>query len=44
MDGKDAEYGSHAEEIDEHRWILTNPHHFLTMCTWYVLSVNAKQM
>ena len=25
-------------------WILTNPHHFLTMYTWDVLSVNANQM
>ena len=32
------------EEIDEKLWILTNPHHFLTMNTWYVLSVNANRM
>ena len=25
-------------------WILTNPHHFLTMYTWDVFSVNANQM
>ena len=24
-------------------WILTNPHHFLTMCTWVTLSVNANR-
>ena len=25
-------------------WILTNPHHFLTMSTWDVLGVNANRM
>ena len=25
-------------------WILTYPHHFLTVCTWDVLSVNANQI
>ena len=25
-------------------WYWTNPHHFLTMCTWDALSVNANQM
>ena len=25
-------------------WILANPHHFLTMCTWDALSVNANRM
>ena len=28
---KEAEYGSHVEDIDEKTWILTNQHHFLTM-------------
>ena len=25
-------------------WMLVNPHHFLTMCIWDVLNVNAKRM
>ena len=31
-------------QIDEKMWILTNPHHFLTMCTCDALSVNANRM
>ena len=41
---KETEYGSHVEEIDEKMWILTNPHHFLTMKTWDVLSANANRL
>ena len=26
-------------KIDEKMWILTNPHHFLTMCTWDTLKI-----
>ena len=29
---------------NEKMWILTNPHRFLTMCTWDVLSVDANRM
>ena len=39
---KEAEFGSHVEEIDEKTWILINPHHFLTMYIWDVLNVNAN--
>ena len=44
MVGKEAECGSHVEEIEEKMWTQTNPHHFLTMKTWDVLSVNANQV
>ena len=41
---KEAEHGSHVEEIDEKMRMLTNPHHFLTMSIWDVLSVCANRM
>ena len=40
---KEAEYGSHVEETDENCGVWTNPHHFTTMCTWDVFSVNANR-
>ena len=41
---KEAENGSHVEEIEEKMRMLTNPHHFLTMSIWDVLSVYANRM
>ena len=40
---KEAEYGSHVEEIDEKMLILTNQLHFLITCIWDVLNVNANR-
>ena len=39
---KEADYGSHVDEIDAQTLILMNQHHFLIMKTWDVLSVNAN--
>ena len=38
----EAEHESHVEEFEKMR-ILTNAHHFLTMCIWDALSVNANR-
>ena len=35
---REAEDGSHVAEIDARRWSLKNPHHFMTMYIWDVLS------
>ena len=31
---READYGSHVEEVDENMLILMNPHHFLIPCIW----------
>ena len=41
---KEAEYGSHVEEIDEKTLILMNQLHFLIPYTWDVPNVNANRM
>ena len=43
MAGKKQKYGTMWKKLMK-KWILTNPHHFLTTYIWDVLSVNANQM
>ena len=40
---KDAEHGSHVEEMNEEMWILTNQLHFSTTYIWDALNVNASR-